>query len=321
MEKTFYYYNCFITHNDDITNIHLSEMLDDIIVRDPAQRLKNVKQGYICLMNMKDPNTNNNDSNDRKLVFGKFRDNKPFLSTVGTDRIDEIDDDVVEITSVFYRRNSRLLIVEYNHHGARPNALQNYLSSFLPNNEDDNWAVYLEPIESNLGFQDIQNSNDIKRVDFRIDLTSRTRNLYLEDSNESVIGDVLSNTIETHNSFGANVAYVGFGNGRKKKDVIDPVQLVNLLRGLDLDGDIFESVKVKYTSPMTGSVEEVDVKDVGVLKIIRDVEGSGWENITDFLEIEFYQEGRVGENTYNEYTYEPDELPELIINHIDQHPN
>ncbi|MGM8216358.1 DUF6731 family protein [Bacillaceae bacterium W0354] len=313
MERRIYYYNCFITHNDRVTNIHISELLNEIILLNPNERLKSIRQGNLCLMHMKPPNTNI-DHNDRKVVFGKFREMKPFLGNIGTDRIDEIQDDVLELTSVFYRRNSRLLLVEYNHNGARPNALQNYLSSFLPVSENDNWTVQLEPIEPDLGFQDIANSNEIKKVEFRVDLTSRNRTIYLNEENDSVLGEILSKSIETHNGFGANVAYVGFGNGRKRRDIIDAESLVRLLRGLDLEGDIFDSVKVTYRSPTTRKVEEVDIKDQGVLKEIVDLEGDGWEYICDYLENRFYSHGRLGQYGYREYEYFPDNLPELIVN-------
>lgn len=307
MKKTIYFYNCFITHNSDRTNIHISELLDEIIVLNPSERLK----GNICLMGMTDPNANR-DYQDRKVVFGKFRENKPFLGNIGTDRIDEIRDDVLELTSVFYRRNSRLLIIEYNHHGPRPNAIQNYLSSFLPNTPNDLWTVQLEPVEPQLSFQDIERSNDIRRVEFVVDLTAKNRRLYSSEDNTSVLGDILSKSIETHYDFGANIAYIGFGNGRKRSRVIDSTNLVNLLRGLYLDGEVFQSVRVKYKSPTTGKVEELDIKNEGVLKDVIDIDISGWRAVCDLLE-EYFYTNRLGADAYRDYEYIPDRLPELLI--------
>jgi hypothetical protein len=318
LQKTLYFYNAFITHNEQITNIHLSDLLDGIRALNVQNRLKRIKQGNACLMNMKDPTENEHDINDRKVVLGKFRDNKPFLGNRGTDRIEEIMDDVLELTSIFYRRNSRLLVVEYNHYGLRPNGLQNYLSSFLPINEDQNWGVVLSPIEPQLGFSDIEQSHDIRKVDFRMDLTARTRRLYNQEQgeNRSVIGEILRQSIDTHLQFGANIAHIGFGNGRKRgNDVIDSASLIPLLRGLDLESDVFESVKVKYKSPTTRKIEDLDIKNLGVLKESIDIDQDGWEYLCDILERNFYGGARTGENAHLDYEIEQHvDLPALVYN-------
>ena len=320
MVKTLYYYNAFITYNGQVTNIHIGDLFDQIRLLDVRTRLKHLKQGNICLMNMMDPHTNINDHADRKIVIGKFRESKPFLSTLGTDRIDEIPDDVVELTSIFYRRNSRLIITEYNHYGLRPNGLVYYLNSFLPVTENDSWSIVLEPIEPNLGFNDVAESRDIKNIEFTIDLTARNRTIFneqnVENNHRSVLGNILSESIEVHEEFGANFAKVGFSNGRRwRRNAIDAEQLVNTLRGLDLESDIFESIKVTYQSPTTGKKEELDLKNQGVLKEFIDIEEEGWEYICDEIESFFYNNGRIGENSHLGYEIEiHTELPGLVMN-------
>lgn len=322
MNKILYYFNVFITHNNQVTDIHLSKLLDSIRKEDVEKRLKHLKnQGNICLMQMEDPQENTNDANDRKVVVGKFRMDKPYISTLGTDRIDEIPDDVVELTSFFYRRNSRLLIMEYNHYGVRSNALQRYLSSFLPNSNENKWSVVLEPIEPNLGFDDISKSKDIKNIVFKIDLTSRQRQIYnaqnASNEHRSVIGNVLTNSIEAHSEFGANFATVGFSNGVKwRQNVIEPEDLISVLRSLDLDSDTFESIRVTYESPSTGRKEELDLKNQGVLKDLISINGNeGWEDICNSIEAHFYNRGRLGDKNYLSYNIEKEvNLPALIYN-------
>lgn len=319
MTKTLYYYNAFVTYNDQVTNIHLGEVLDNIRAVDVERRLKHLKQGTMCLMHMKDP-SDNLDANDRKVVIGKYRTDKPYLSTLGTSRIDEIPDDVVELTSVFYQRNSRLLIVEYNHYGARPPALQYYLDEFMPTTDNEVWGVILEPIEPDLGFTDVSQSNDIKSISFKIDLTATDREIYhrqnLEDNHQSVLGNVLTQSIETHQEFGANFATVGFANGTKwRQNIMDPEQLVSVLRTLNLESDVFESIKVVYVSPTTGRKETLDLKNQGVLKEVIGMDHDGWEFVCDSMESFFYNRGRIGQNNHRRYTIETNvDLPNLIYN-------
>ncbi len=322
MNRTLYYYNAFITYNNQTTNLHLSDLLDNIRGVAVERRLKRLKQGNICLMNMSDPRLNSNDENDRKVVIGKFRLDKPFISTLGTDRIDEIPDDVVELTSIFYQRNNRLLVVEYNHHGMRPNGLQYYLNSFLPKDNGGRWAVTLEPIEPRLGFNDIAQSQDIKNVLFKIDLTARNQQILNEQNqvneHRSVVGDILGNSIQAHREFGANFATVGFSNGRKwRTNAINPEQLIPLLRALNTESDVFESIKIDYISPTTGNKETLDLKNQGVLKNIIEVDDDGWETICDSIEGNFYNRGRLGQNNHLEYDIELHiDLPDLIYSEI-----
>lgn len=319
MRKTLYYFNAFIEYNNEVTNIHLSDLFDEIRIQHVRRRVKHLKQGNICLMNMMLPTENRfNNYDDRKVVIGKFRDDKPYLSNLGTDRIDEINDDVIELTSVLYQRSNRLLIVEYNHYGLRPNGLQYYLNSFMPVTENDRWSVVLEPIEPSLGFTDVSQSDDIKNIEFKVDLTARNRRIYQEqnseDENTSVLGNILSQSIETHEEFGANFATIGFSNGRKwRKNVIDAEDLVETLRALDLDSDIFESIKVTYISPTTGKKENLDLKNQGILKEILEVEENGWQYICDSIENHFYNAGKVGEGNHRNYRIETScDLPELL---------
>lgn len=314
MERTFHFYNCFVVYNGKITNINLTEMLDKIIVLEPSRRVRYVKQGNISLLKMQPPEKNI-DYNDRKIVFGKFRTNKPYLGDIKTDRIEEIPDDVLELTSVFFRRNSRLLKIEYNHQGARPNAIENYLSEFLPIDLDNNsvWQVKLYPVEPNLELGDIERSDDIRKVEINIDLTANHSNIYNAVEHNSVLGELIDKSIETHEQMGANVASLVFGNGRKRIKGLQADVLGKFIRGLNIDGDIFQSLRVEYISKTTQKLERVDLKNPGVLKENHRVDGNGWEFITDFMEKNFYDNGRTAEAEHNRFSLYPFKIPKLKL--------
>lgn len=317
MSKTFYFYNCFITYNGNYTNILFSDLIDSIMAREAHERFKSIKQGNLCMIGLADPSANSNDYRDRKIMIGKYRNNKPYLGSIGTDRIDEIEDDVLEITSAFFVSASRLVIVEYNHYGCRARGLEQYLNSFLPSSSDDTWGVEFIPIETDLGFQDVINSNDIRRLEIKLDLSNQDRTISLEDSYESVLGNIIRTTIDSHDYFGANSAVIGFGNGRgRRRNALDPKKLIELVSLLNLKSDLFESVKVKYYSPKRKRIAEIDLKNQGILQqSLNGLENnSGWELICDKIESYYYHNGKPGSS--NQYSYEIIEsnLPDLIYN-------
>jgi hypothetical protein len=316
MSTTVYFYNCFVLHNGEYTDISFSDIIDKIIVRDPIERYKSIKQGNLCLLGLMQPNENSTDYRDRKIVIAKYRENKPYLGNIGTDRIDEIPDDVLELTSAFFIPSSHMVMVEYNHQGCRPRGLEQYLSSFLPSLQDDSWSVVFEPIENDIGFTDVQNSRDIRKLVFSLDLSNRDRTIHRENVYESLFGNIIQTTIESHIDFGANTATIGFSNGRGKRDrVLEPQRLIDLISLLNLDSDLFEAVKVKYYSPNRGRVEEIDLKKHGILQKSLDIEdNSGWELICNTIEDQFYTKGRAGKDNHHNFEIRASHLPDLVYN-------
>jgi hypothetical protein len=317
MSKTFYFYNCFISHNGEKTNIELNELIDRIMTRNSNERFKSIKQGNLCLIGMVDPTNNENDYRDRKVVIGKYRENKPYLGNIGTDRIDEIDDDVLELTSAMFIPGSRLVMVHYNHYGCRSRGLEQYLSSFLPATQDDSWSVIFEPIENDIGFNDVRNSRDIRRLEIRLDLSNQDRTIHAVGNHESLLGNIIGTTIESHIDFGANTATIGFGNGRGNRErIIDPARLVELVALLNLESDLYESVKVKYFSPTRGKVSEIDLKSQGILqRSLSELEdNAGWELICDSIDQDYYGNGRPGNAKHHNYEVRNSQLPDLVYN-------
>ncbi|MGD6964450.1 DUF6731 family protein [Fictibacillus phosphorivorans] len=316
MERTFHYFNCFITKNGLKTNIPFSLLLDRIITLNEDQKYREIKQGAYSLIKMQPPAQNLNDANDRVVCFGNYRAKKPFLGNRRSDRLDEIIDDVVESTTCFYQHTNNLLVTEYNHYGARPKHIENYLSNFLPKDETTYWDIELVEIEPEVGIADVRDSRDIRSIIFKLDLSTAQRNMILrEEAPESIIANVLHQTVEAQYQIGGNVASIGFGNGRKGDNHLEPAEIVNILNILDLESDLYESVKVRYQSPALGKVHQLDLKNAGVLKKTIDLEGDSWEAIGDALQSNFYNEGRTGQNHHrrfsNDIIYE--NLPDLQL--------
>lgn len=315
-----YYYNAYITYNGHKTSIPFSKILDKIIILDPSQKFKNTRHGEYSLIKMRLP-VENRDVNDRSICIADYRARKPKLGEKRSNRLENIPDDVIESTNCFFQHNNKLLIVEYNHHGAKAKQIETYLDSFLPKNEGHEWSVEIIEIDAPIGLSDVLNSNDIRYLDIKLDLSSNQRRQIatIEDP-ESITMNVFSDIVNAQSQLGGNTAQIYFGNGRKRSNPLNPEEVKKILRVLALDSDLYVSIRVKYYSPTLGVVHELDIKNASVLKQDITIDGDAWETIADHIEEHFYDYGRTGQNNHQGFENEVIvvDFPDIIVPEIEE---
>ncbi|GJI57357.1 MULTISPECIES: DUF6731 family protein [Bacillus] len=260
MDKLAYLYNCFVSFNGQKTDIALDDLLDKIVTLRPEDKLKRIKKDDYTSLSMVPENS----SRIRKIGFGKYRNKKPYETDKGTDIVELIKRDVLEMSSAVFIPNSRLAIIEYNHYGPKMSAISDYLTSFLYKDDDNVWEVEFVPVESKLGWEDISASTDIKNLEIKLDIGGKSRHFISRVNNpESLFFKLIKNTVTTHNEFGANKATLTFSKGRKGTG-FNKENLMSLLELLELESELFETVKIKYLSPKTRRTETIDLKNEGV---------------------------------------------------------
>lgn len=314
LKKYAYFYNVYITLNGERTNISMEDFLDKIAPLFPQQRLKKIKyEDFTSIAKM--PDSDPAKLLNRKVAFGKYRDRKPYEAQKGTDLAELIKKDVLEMTGALFVPNKRLCIVEYNHQGPRINNIALYLSSFLPKTEGSQWDIEFVPIETKLGWDDIAKSSDIRRIEITLDVAGKSRH-FIKKSNQadSLFIKLIQQTVLSHMEFGANVAKLIFGNGRKKSG-IKSEQLLSLLELVAFESELFESVRIKYFSPSTRRLEEVDLKNEGVQDLpLREVNNqSNWEYICDQTSEEYYNQNEPYSSNFTHHgPFKPARLPDII---------
>ncbi|WP_395761229.1 hypothetical protein [Bacillus sp. 3G2] len=311
MSRTILYYNIFLTRNGVKTTVPVEELIDAIYPLEDIEKFWNQKKLsflYLGIIDFEHPLNRFN----RCISVAKYRDAyKPYTGRIGTNIANPINDDVIEFTNCFFIGRFRQVAIEYNHIGSRPNEIVNYLSSFLPKEPQNYWDAILEPVETSFGLTDIRNSDKIYSIEFSIDCSVET-----DYETESFFGSFIDKTRQSHMEFGANVATVRFGNGRKRINIMEAQSLVRRLTDLNFDDEIFAAIKVEYDSPMTGRKEKVDLKNQNILKsiILQGDNATGYEYILDQMDIQYNLENRPGSNAYlrfeNDLEYA--ELPTVI---------
>src|SRR5699024_7383640 len=118
-------------------------------------------------------------------------------------------------------------------------------NTFLPKDEHNHWDFELIPIETSTSIQDIRESADIRNVEIKLDLLSNETQIFEdEEQPESITYQMLSQSVEGYRELGANIATISLGQGRHRSNPMEFTTLINMLSALDLESDIFASVKV-----------------------------------------------------------------------------
>lgn len=314
MSRTILYYNVYITFNGEKTNHRLSDLIDRIEQFDNVGKFWSTKNLSLLYLKMIDINNPLNIYN-RSFAIAKYRNNyRPYTGRIGTNIANPIEDDVIEFTCCSYIDHSRQLLIEYNHHGSRPNEIAKYLSSFLPKNEGAIWDLCLEPIDATRGLNVIRQARRINSIEFKIDCTQPLPDFQAE----TFLGNYIRRTVESHVEFGANMATIKFGNGRRRLEIIEAQTLIQMVALLNLENDVFSSVKIEFVSA-ENLKETIDLKNGNILKniILQDIDANGYEFIIDQMEISYDINHQPGNTAYQRFTnlIWNMNLPEIVPHH------
>ncbi|PAF35580.1 hypothetical protein CHH58_16120 [Terribacillus saccharophilus] len=323
MSISIQFYNVFITHNGLKTDISISDYIDQIRDLDEEDRYKEGRKSSYSLLYMAQPDPNDfNTFDDRKVTFGDYRERKPFLGNRRTDRIDDITDDVVELTSAVFIPRSFQMVVQYNHFGARSNNIEEYLSKFLPRDDEQNsWGIEVIEISTSNAMNKIRRTNRIKSVEVTLNIRSEEMRNIIANMDEEEMG--LIETLQ-YNAFGvsreynASTASFSFGQGRYRNDTMDTAALIQILEDLDFESEAYAAIYVDYVNPDTNKPEKVNLKNEGVLKreILDDplLDLTAHEIIADTISDSYYQQWqRLGRHFYQGYELVPVDFPGIYV--------
>ena len=299
MSRTILYYNIHLTLNGEKTGIPLTNLINEVHDLSETERFWNSKKLSLLFLKLIDI-TNPLNANNRSFAIAKYRDSyKPYTGRIGTNEATPIVDDVIEFTCCHYLKDPNILIIEYNHNGSRPNDVGRYFSSFLPKVEGSFWDIELEPIDAERGLQTLRESRKINSIELKIDCT---QTIATDFPAGTFFANFLPNLIESHREFGANVAVVKFGNGRKRLDIIEGQHLIQMISILDLDAEIFQSVKVDFIDS-DGNKDIIDLKNSNILRTVI-MEGetiTSYEYIIDQIEISHLTNNHPGELAFRRF--------------------
>ncbi|MCD3275250.1 DUF6731 family protein [Clostridium botulinum] len=264
MSKTIIFYNIAIYKNGEKQDISVLEFIDKILKIDWENRVRKIEDGDIC--SMFPIHYNDKHLNKRIIPFGKFRrDYKPFVGSVNTSRLKAIKNDVVEMITMLYDEEYRCAVLDYNIHGLKPKGIEQYLASFLPEIDNEIWDVKLEPLISEKGINDINDSEQVKFLEIKLNLNNRGNKIMKQGVEEhySNLTQLLTSMKYVSEDTDANIIKIQLGIGNKKNATVNLGSIEYLLEVLDMDNSVIESIKVRYKDNNTKKLDTIDLKNIG----------------------------------------------------------
>lgn len=276
MGKTILFYNVGIYKNNELTNLNFIDFLDNISLAKWEDRLRKIENDIVAIF----PIIYNDAYKEKRIIpFGKFRLNyKPYTARLTNPKYTEIKDDVVELVTLVYDSAYRTLAMDFNTYGAKKKLIEQYFSSFLPNEENNIWEVRLSEVINDFNEEELDNSSQIRSVQITLDLSKNQYDFLKENKeNNKCIMNVFEKCKETSNEYEANIVRLEFGAFENRKSTMNKQSILMLIKALNMDLDSIKSIKVRYKNNKD-KMEDIDLKNVHTVLSVRVLENSNEKN-------------------------------------------
>ncbi len=276
MGKTIFFYNVGIYKNNELTNLNFIDFLDNISLAKWEDRLRKIENDIVAIF----PIIYNDSHKEKRIIpFGKFRLNyKPYTGQLTKPKYSEIKDDVVELVTLVYDSAYRTLAMDFNTYGAKKKLIEQYFSSFLPNEENNIWDVRLSEVINDFNEEELNNSSQIRSVQITLDLSKNQYEFLKEnEENNKCIMNIFENFKETSNEYEANIVRLQFGAFENRKSTMNKQAILMLIKALNMDLDSIKNIKIRYKNNKN-KMEDIDLKNVHTVLSVRVLENSNEKN-------------------------------------------
>lgn len=280
MGKKIFFYNVGIYKNNQLTDLNFIDFLDEVSLVKWENRLRKVENDIVAIF----PIIYNDSHKEKRIIpFGKFRLNyKPYTAQLNNPQYKEIKDDVVELVTLVYDSTYRTLAMDYSTYGAKKKLVEQYFSTFLPNQENDIWEVRLSEVINDFDENELKNSSQIRSVQITLDLSKNQCNFLKQNSkqeneqNKNLL-NLFDNVKKTSNEYEANIVRLEFGSFESRKSSMNKQSILMLLQTLNIDIDSIKNIKIRYKDKKQ-KMEDIDLKNLNTTLSVKVLESNNDKN-------------------------------------------
>ena len=280
MGKTILFYNVGIYKNNELTNLNFIDFIDEISLTEWENRLRKIDNDVVAIF----PIIYNDFHKDKRIIpFGKFRLNyKPYTAKLTNPQYKEIKDDVVELVTLVYDSTYRTLAMDYSLYGAKKKLIEQYFSSFLPNEENNIWEIRLSEVINEFDPKELNDSSQIRSVQITLDLSKNQQNFLIQNkeaNNEQhkLLLDLFNVMKKTSDDYEANIVRLELGAFGKRDSTMNKQSILMLLQTLNIDIDSIKNIKIRYKEKKQ-KMEDVDLKNINSVLSVRVLENNKDKN-------------------------------------------
>lgn len=289
MQKRLLFFNVFLCKGDNATNYPINKLLDDLISLSVEERFFTINNTRYKLNAVRHDESN---IYNREIWFCKYRNDKPFIGDSVSDDTDPIDSDVIEPTVFSFISSSHLLVMGYNNYGPSYKILEEYLNSFINNEEEDEnkLEIRIVPVKTEDQMLLIRNAQYINTIDIEYKITdSNYSNLINGAYNDKAIFvEAMENNSKISTLLGSKIGKICFKKGRFRQP-IDMQQALSLFSNLSIEDDIIRDVKVEVKDEFN-KPKVISLKNNGVLYKYITLNGNTFDYLREKIREEYYGE-------------------------------
>lgn len=268
----FNFYNVFITkrvkdgksEEYELTDQSFIKLVEHVANQTAKNKTQKISGEYYSM-----PRFTSISNSECIFWVGKFLDDKPFESSIGTNEIKKIEGDAYQPVICFYDEANKMLMVQSSVTGPRDRKIEDFFANYLKDDKD--YGVKLIRQKSQMGLDMINSQIKVTNINLELKVEDLdVKKLFLKngkDNSDNLLGSAIEKNLELAQNNDIPIIGISLKKGRFKRDlnhnIISLIQLMNnddisLLKG---------KVDVKFPN---GEKKRIDLKESQYLTFEKD---------------------------------------------------
>lgn len=268
----FNFYNVFITKRVKDNNSEKYELTDKSFIKlvehvenqTAGNKTQKISGRYYSLPRF-------TSINSTKCIFwmGKFLDDKPFESSIGTNEIKQIEGDAYQPVICFYDEASKMLMVQSSVTGPRYSKIEDFFTNYLK--DDKNYGIKLVRQKSQIGLDMINGQTEVTNVSLELKVRDLdVKKLFSKngkDNSDNLLGSAIKKNVELAQDSDIPVIGISLKKGRYKGNLNH--NIISLIQLMNNDDVSLLNGKVDVKLP-NGEKKRIDLKESQYLTFEKD---------------------------------------------------
>lgn len=311
----FNFYNVFIKKTvetkEQLTDLSFRKIIEHVENQSSENKTQKIDGNYYSM-----PRCTFLDNNSDCIFWiGKFLDDKPFESSIGTNKIKQIEGDAYQPVLCYYSEVNKMLMVQNLINGPRANKIAKFFENYLEDNKY--YGIEFIQQKSQIGLDMVDGQTEILNV--KLELKTKDfdiKNLFFQngnDNSDNLLAEAIKHNIELAQDNNVPIIEFKLKRGRYKANfshnIITLIQLLNndnvsLLNGKvdikDLNGQK-KTIDIKQSQYLTFEKNFGDFTGYEVLM-------QGLKEVIEEREIPSEARGYLGKKLLNKFIHDNAEV-------------
>lgn len=238
------------------------EKIQDILLSTPENIVRCIN-GKIMRVHAYERNQMN--PNCIVIPIGKLKDkNRPYGIDDKTQKLIDIPMKMYDVSLLAYHKQYNVVLLSANQSGPSDGDIENYLNSFLLN--DEKYRIKLRPIMRSIELDKIRNAHEARSITISLNI-NRPFNDFLgeqvnnEDNGNGILKHLKAMMDYSKGTLESNVFSLTLGLGRQRNGTLDIGALIDLLESINLDVDCIKEITVNYRNSPDEKLDIAKLKD------------------------------------------------------------